>query len=65
MKWQKKHDIILSWIDSCKTFDQLTNMVHFVKRQTFERESLINFCSMKGHELHANLIVDAIRKLVK
>lgn len=65
MTWKRKHDIILDWIDSCKTFEQLTNMIHFVKKQTFDNRSLLFFCSIKAKKIEADAIFDALESMGK
>lgn len=63
MKWQKKHDIILNWIDSCKTFKQLENLIPFVKAQKFDTSSLLFMIRMKATVIMAGVYVDTIKKI--
>lgn len=65
MNWRTKHDIILNWIDSCKTFEQLQNLAPFVKAQTFDNSSLLFMIRMKAHSIMANVYVDAIKQRSK
>lgn len=64
MKWQKKHDIILNWIDSCQTFDQLTNMIYYVKKQDFDTDKLLWFAKLKAGAIYGGKLVEALNKLV-
>lgn len=63
MTWQRKHDIILEWIDSCKTFDQLMNMIDVVKRQSFDTASLLSFIKIKASQLQVNAYYNLIKEV--
>jgi hypothetical protein len=65
MTWQKKHDIILSWIDSCKTMSQLQNLVPFVKSQEFEIDGLLLIIRLKGLSLYGDFLVDNGQQMIK
>ncbi len=64
MKWEEKHDTILNWIYSCKTKDQLDNMVLFAKKQTFDNSDLLFFASVKEKQLKAHEIVESMEKMI-
>lgn len=63
MTWQKKHDIVLIWIDSCVTVAQLENMVSYVNRVSYENRSLLFWIRMKCYQLQANIIFESVTKI--
>lgn len=65
MNWKKKHDIILRWIDSCETFEQLQNLAPFIKAQTFDNSSLLFMIHMKAYSIMAGVYVDTIKQIAK
>lgn len=64
MTWQKRHDIILNWVHSCKTYDQLLNITKYVKCQDFDTSDLLGFCRIKVHAIHAGIIVNELNRIV-
>jgi len=63
MTWQKKHDIILKWIDSCVTPAQLQNMVAYVKSVPYDNESLLFWIRMRCYQMQVNIIVSVAEKI--
>lgn len=63
MNWKEKHDIVLRWINSCNTPDQLKNMLQYVKSIDYDNHSLIFMIRMKCYELQANIIVSTAERI--
>jgi hypothetical protein len=63
MTWQEKHDIVLKWIDSCVTPEQLQNMVIYVKTVSYENNGLLFWIRMKCYQMQANVIVNSLVKI--
>lgn len=65
MEWRMKHDIMLRWIDSCRTLEQLQNLIPFVKSQSFDIDSLLLMIRLKGSSIYASVMVDNIKEIIK
>lgn len=65
MTWQQKHDIVLEWIYSCKTYDQLIVMARYVKRLDYRKDKLIFLLEMKLKQIEADILVRHAESLVK
>ena len=66
MKWENKYNIILDWIDSCKTFEQLTNLIPVVKSQPFpvdDKIRMLDFISLKSSAITIGMYSDELQKL--
>lgn len=65
MHWRKKHDIILRWIDSCQTLEQLQGLVPFVKSQRFDTGALLLMIRLKGCSIYVGGVVSDIKETIK
>lgn len=64
MTWQKKHDIILGWIDGCTTLNQLQSLIPFVKSQSFDVDNLLFMIRLKSMSVYLGVIVDTYTRAI-